>query len=386
MSRRDFLKTLGAGCCVAIAPGVTLAAASAPGYDNLLVLVELKGGNDGLNTVVPYADREYYNLRLQLAIPRDQVLKLDERVGLHPAMQALMPLWQQRQLAVIQGVGYAQPNLSHFRSIEIWDTASNPQEYLDQGWLARAFATRVPPPQFAADGVVLGSQELGPLAGSGARVVSLANPQRFFQQAKLAQPEGSSRNPALEHILKVERDIVQAAARLSLDLDLKTAFPQNGFGTAMKAAVQLIGGSGQVAVVKVSLSGFDTHSNQLPTQQRLLQELSEGLAAFRAGLMEVGRWDRTLVLTYAEFGRRPRANLSNGTDHGTANVHFALGGRVNGGLYGQPPQLTRLDGNGNLAFAVDYRSLYATALERWWGVPSADVLRGRYPVLDLLRA
>jgi uncharacterized protein (DUF1501 family) len=141
-----------------------------------------------------------------------------------------------------------------------------------------------------------------------------------------------------------------------------------------------------VAVVKVSLSGFDTHSNQLPTQQRLLQELSEGLAAFRAGLAEVGRWDRTLVLTYAEFGRRPRANLSNGTDHGTANVHFALGGRVSGGLYGQPPQLARLDGNGNLAFAVDYRSLYATALERWWGVPSADVLHGRYPILDLLKA
>jgi uncharacterized protein (DUF1501 family) len=386
MDRRAFLKAIGAGCCVAIAPEVTLAATFAPGYDNLLVLVELKGGNDGLNTVVPYAAREYSSLRGPLAIARDRVLKLDERAGLHPAMQALMPLWQQRELALIQGVGYPEPNLSHFRSIEIWDTASDAQAYLEEGWLTRAFAAKAPPREFAADGVVFGSQELGPLSGSGARVVSLANPQRFFAQAKLAQPEGSARNPALEHILKVERDVVQAAARLSLDRDLKTAFPQSAFGNAMKAAAQVIGGSGQVAVVKVSLSGFDTHSNQLPAHERLLRELSEGLAALRAALIELGRWDSALVLTYAEFGRRPRANQSNGTDHGTASVHFALGGRVKGGLYGQPPQLDRLDGNGNLPFAVDYRSLYATVLERWWGVPSADVLRGRYPALELLNA
>jgi uncharacterized protein (DUF1501 family) len=386
MDRRRFLKALGTGCCVAIAPEVMLAASFAPGYDNLLVLVELKGGNDGLNTVVPYAAREYYSLRGPLAIARDRVLRLDERAGLHPAMQALMPLWQQRELAVIQGVGYPEPNLSHFRSIEIWDTASDSQVYLEDGWLTRAFATQAPPPDFAADGVVFGSAELGPLAGSGARVVSLANPQRFFAQAKLAHPEGSARNPALEHILKVERDVVQAAARLSLDRELKTAFPQSGFGNAMKAAAQLIGGSGQVAVVKVSLSGFDTHSNQLPTQERLLRELSEGLAALRSALIELGRWNSALILTYAEFGRRPRANQSNGTDHGTASVHFALGGRVKGGLYGQPPQLDRLDGNGNLAFAVDFRSLYATVLERWWGVPSAGVLRGHYPTPDLLKA
>jgi uncharacterized protein (DUF1501 family) len=384
MDRRRFLKAIGAGYCVAIAPEVTLAATFAPGYDNLLVLVELKGGNDGLNTVVPYSAREYAGLRGPLAIARDRVLKLDERAGLHPAMQALMPLWQQRELAVIQGVGYPEPNLSHFRSIEIWDTASDAQAYLEEGWLTRAFAAKAPPRAFAADGVVFGSQELGPLSGSGARVVSLANPQRFFAQAKLAQPEGSARNPALEHILKVERDVVQAAARLSLDRELKTAFPQNAFGNALKAAAQLIGGSGQVAVIKVSLSGFDTHSNQLPVHERLLREMSEGLAALRAALIEVGRWDAALVLTYAEFGRRPRANQSNGTDHGTANVHFALGGRVKGGLYGQPPQLDRLDGNGNLPFAVDYRSLYATVLERWWGMPSADVLRGRYPPFDLV--
>jgi uncharacterized protein (DUF1501 family) len=384
MDRRRFLKAIGAGCCVALAPEVTLAATFAPGYDNLLVLVELKGGNDGLNTVVPYSAREYASLRGPLAIARDRVLKLDERAGLHPAMQALMPLWQQRDLAVIQGVGYPEPNLSHFRSIEIWDTASDAQAYLEEGWLTRAFAAKAPPRVFAADGVVFGSQELGPLSGSGARVVSLANPQRFFAQAKLAQPEGSARNPALEHILKVERDVVQAAARLSLDRELKTAFPQNAFGNALKAAAQLIGGSGQVAVIKVSLSGFDTHSNQLTVHERLLREMSEGLAALRAALIEVGRWDAALVLTYAEFGRRPRANQSNGTDHGTANVHFALGGRVKGGLYGQPPQLDRLDGNGNLPFAVDYRSLYATVLERWWGMPSADVLRGRYPPFDLV--
>ena len=184
-------------------------------YDNLLILVELKGGNDGLNTVVPYADSEYYSLRPRIAIARDQVLQLDGRAGLHPSLQPLMALWQNRELAVVQGVGYPSANLSHFRSIEIWDTASKSTEYLSDGWLTRAFADAPVPKSFAADGIIVGSNELGPLAGGGTRALALTNTEQFLRQARLAGSEGASRNPALNHLLKVEQDVAQAAVNLN---------------------------------------------------------------------------------------------------------------------------------------------------------------------------
>jgi uncharacterized protein (DUF1501 family) len=140
-----------------------------------------------------------------------------------------------------------------------------------------------------------------------------------------------------------------------------------------------------VAVLRLTLSGFDTHQNQPGTHANLLKQLAEGVLALKNALSELGRWDDALVMTYAEFGRRPKENQSNGTDHGTAAPHFILGGRVRGGLYGEVPRLDRLDGNGNLPFAVDFRSVYATALERWWGIGSAKVLDGRYPPLELIR-
>ena len=384
MDRRKFLTLMGGAVSVAWLPG---AAFAAPGrYDNLLILVELKGGNDGLNTVVPYADGEYYALRPRLAIPRDQVLQLDSRSGLHPALQPLMELWQNRELAVVQSVGYPDANLSHFRSIEIWDTASKSTEYLGDGWLTRAFAASPVPKSYAADGIIVGSGELGPLAGGGTRALALTNTEQFMRQAKLAQGEGVSPNRALNHILKVQQDVMQAAANLNADYALRAEFPNNPFGNALKTAAQVIASKAGVAVVKVTHNGFDTHSGQLGTQQRLLKEFAEGLLAMRSALQEIGRWDSTLMMTYCEFGRRPKENMSGGTDHGTANAHFALGGRVKGGLYGSPPSLTRLDGNGNLPFAVDFRDLYATALERWWGLDAANALIGRFRPVDILKA
>jgi uncharacterized protein (DUF1501 family) len=386
MKRRIFLKTLGLGGCVVFAPSLVFAASPAGNYGNLLVLIELKGGNDGLNTVIPYADGEYYRLRPKIAITRDQVLQLDERTGLHPSLKPLLPLWQARELAVIQGVGYPQPNLSHFRSIEIWDTASSSQEYLSEGWLSRVFASEPVPKQFAADGVVVGSQELGPFSGGGTRAIALANTEQFLRQARLASDtEQKVSNRALAHILKVENDIQQAASRLKGNYEFKTEFPKTQFGNSLKAASQVIAGGAGVAAIKISLNGFDTHSNQPGTQQRLLVELAEGLAAFNSALIEINRWNSTLIMTYAEFGRRPQENLSNGTDHGTSNVHFLLGGKVKGGLYGPAPQLRQLEGNGNLAFGVDFRSLYATAIEKWWGVESRNVLGGKFAAFDTLK-
>lgn len=385
MHRREFLQWSAAAAGVAVlAPRFALSAPAAR-YTNLLVLIELKGANDGLNTVVPYADPAYYALRPRIAIRREDVLRLDERFGLHPSLAPLLPLWSARELAVVQGLGYPNPNLSHFRSIEIWDTASRADEYLHEGWLARAFASVPVPASFAADGVAIGSNDFGPLAGGGARTIALASTEQFARQARLAQPAHAAGNGALAHILKVESDIVQAAGSLGPGGTLRTDFPQGAFGNAVRTAAQVIGSSGGVAAVRLSLAGFDTHQNQPAIHANLLKQLAEGLAALKSALVELGRWDSTLVVTYSEFGRRAQENGSSGTDHGTANVHFALGGRVAGGFHGAPPRLDRLEA-GNLVHTVDFRSLYATVLERWWGIPSAAALGGRYATLELVRA
>jgi len=391
MDRRNFLKLAASAPLVSLpaslAPSVAWAASPAGAdYKNLLVLIELKGGNDGLNTLVPYADPTYYALRPKLAIARDQVVKLTDAVGLHPSLEALLPFWKERQLAVLQGVGYPTPNLSHFRSIEIWDTASKSDEYLQEGWLTRTFGTAPTPRSFAADGVIIGSPDLGPLAGGGTRAIALANTEQFLRQARLAAQEGEPHNKALAHILKVEADIMQAATHFSADHVFRTEFPQTAFGNATRTAAQVIANQAGIAVVRVTLSGFDTHSGQVGTQARLLSELAGGIVALKAAIDELGMWNRTLVLTYAEFGRRPRENLSNGTDHGTSSVHFALGGRVAGGLYGEQPSLDHLSGDGNPAHAIDFRSVYATVLDRWWGVSSAEPLNGRFASVPMLRS
>ena len=386
MKRRDFLKAATAG---ALLGGNVQVLRAAPGdaYRNPLVLVELKGGNDGLNTLVPYADPAYARLRPRIGIRREEVVQLTERAGLHPSLAPLLPLWEARELAVIQGVGYPQPNLSHFRSIEIWETASRSDQTLQEGWLTRAFRAAPVPSNFAADGIVIGSNDMGPLAG-GARAVVLSNPEQFLRQARLAGGAAPSRNRALAHVMKVEGDVVQAARELQGGVALRTVFPQGEFGNAVRTAAQVLANPAGVAVLRLTLNGFDTHQNQAGTQANLLRQLAEGLVALKAALVELGRWDRTLVMTYAEFGRRPAENASGGTDHGTASVQFAMGGRVRGGLHGEMPGLDRLDG-GNLVHTVDYRSLYASVLRDWWqadAAAAAGVLGGRWPQLELLRA
>lgn len=383
MDRRGFLSIGAAGLAVASMPGLALAQ-MAEGYRRLLVLIELKGGNDGLNTVVPHADPAYYSLRPRLAVRSDGVIRLDERTGLNPALEPILALWQAKDLAIVQGVGYPQPNLSHFRSIEIWDTASQADEYLNEGWLARAFVAKPAPAGFAADGIVVGSSEFGPLAGTGTRTIALNDTDQFLRQARFAGGAAKGGKAALNHILKVQGDIAQAAAHLNPNIAFRTEFPKTPFGNAVRTAAQLAANPAGICAIRLTLNGFDTHQNQPAVHQRLLGELAEGIASLKGALVEAGRWNSTLVMTYAEFGRRPQENNSNGTDHGTAAAHFVAGGRVRGGLYGQAPQLDRLEG-GNLRHAVDFRSLYATVLERWWGMPSRGPLKGRYPVLDFVK-
>lgn len=385
MRRRDFIGGIGAAGLLGLMPGLAAAAAESLGR-RLLILVELKGGNDGLNTVVPYADPTYHALRPRIAVRAEDVLPLGDGFGLHPALQALLPLWQAGELAVLHGVGYPKPNLSHFRSIEIWDTASSSEEYWQQGWLARSFKTQPPPAAFAADALVVGSQDIGPFVGGG-RVVALSNPEQFARLARLAQEGGAGGGGALAHVRRVESDIVAAAAKINASgpgFAFRTEFPQSGFGASVRTACQVLGSGAEVAVLRLSLSGFDTHQNQPGAHAGLLKQLAEGLAALRSALIELKLWERSLVLSYAEFGRRPKENQSNGTDHGTSSVQFALGGAVRGGFYGESPSLARLDAGGNLSYTVDFRRLYATVLERWWGIESKRVLGERFEPLSFV--
>lgn len=365
------------------------AARAASTMDRVLVLVELKGGNDGLNTVVPYAHPAYASLRGAIAIAPQDVLRIDTKFGLHPELAALAPVWEKSELAIVHGVGYPQPNLSHFRSIEIWETASKSNEYLPDGWVARAMhaglAAKAP---FTAEGVRVGTGGYGPL--TGCRAVTLNNPENFVKgAARLEAHDEAATNAALRYILQVEHDIAHAADGLrGQPYGFATPFPDGAFGNAVKAAAQVVAsqqGRAGVPVIVLSLGSFDTHQAQPGTHANLLKQLGEGLAALRASLIEIGAWDRTMVMTFSEFGRRARANQSNGTDHGTAAAHFVMGGAVRGGFHGRAPDLERLDGEQNLVHTVDFRQLYATIARDWWGVKPAAVVRGNFEPLGLIR-
>lgn len=403
MKRRDFLSSFssvtGAALLSAHAPGWAQAVANRASsvQDRILVLIELKGGNDGLNTVVPYADNAYYQLRNTIGLKPEELIKLDTKVGLHPELKAALPLWDKGELAIVQGVGYPQANLSHFRSIEIWETASKSSEYLSDGWATRGmqagFAAKG---KYTAEGVLIGMNDFGPLAG--ARAVSLNDPVAFVNQSRLAHVNelaAAARNPALRYLLKVENEISQAADGLKGDkYNFNTVFPQGQFGNGVAAAAQVVAsqrgnlaaGTGGVPVICLTLGSFDTHQNQIVTHANLLRQLGEGMAALKSALTELGAWDRTLVMTFSEFGRRARQNSSGGTDHGTAAPHFVAGGAVRGGLYGQAPDLTRLDGNQNVLYTTDFRQLYATVAQQWWGVNAENVVHGRFDSLKFLRS
>lgn len=380
-TRRGLLRGAASALALgAVVPPKALLAAEQP---RLLVLIELRGGNDGLNTVLP-ADRDrYHALRPRLALRGDAVATFAPDVDLHGALAGWRTLWDAGQMAILQGVGYEQPNLSHFRSIEIWDTASESQQYLPQGWITRvaqAPAFR----SFSADGAIFGAADLGPLMG-GARAVALADPERFARAARLAADATTTARGALAHVVRVEADIARAGAGLRSDARFATEFPRDPFGNAVRNACA-VAATRRVPVIRLTLSGFDTHQNQAAIQANLLQRMAGGVLALRDALTEVGVWQDTLVLTYSEFGRRPRENANGGTDHGTANVLFAFGPGVAGGIHGTTPDLQRLDAGGNLQHTTDFRSVYATVIERWWKLDSRAALGRNFPLVPLLRA
>ncbi len=360
MNRRDFLKY-----CTAMGLSFPLANnshAASQAQRNTLLLIELQGGNDGLNTVIPYADPRYYELRPTIAIDRSEVIELNASLGLHPSLQALLPIWQQQQLQIMLGVGYHNPNLSHFRSIEIWNTASRSDQYLDQGWLASKLAQQ----NAAIDGLVLGGQ-FGPLSGA-ANTVQIRNIEQFLKQSRHRGQHKQhhaqhSNNPALNHLLQTQSVIDQAADTLKTQLkklQAPQAFDKNAFARQMQLATQIIQSDLNIPVIKVRLNGFDTHANQKGTHARLLKTLADSIAASQQALQVSGHWPHVTMMTYSEFGRRAKENGSRGTDHGTAAPHFILGGSVMGGFSGHQPSLTDLD-NHNLKYTTDFKQLFAQA-------------------------
>ena len=395
MTRRQLLKLLGTLPMLWLAPPFLTESWARPAtqkltepgnWDRVLILVELHGGNDGLNTLIPYTDEDYYDLRPRLAIPRDRVLQLSPKFGFHPALQPFMPVWEDKELAIVRGVGYAEPNRSHFRSIEIWETGSESHQVLDDGWLARVFQKNAPPKTFTADAIILGKGDAGPLGGGATRTIALQNPKQFFQQSQHVQPVTlSTANPALEHILKVQRDISRASNDLQDRLQrlpsLSGDFPKTQIGRQLETAAQLLTAHVPVAVFKVTHGSFDTHARQANQHHRLLQELADALAIFRTTMQQQGLWDQVVVMTYSEFGRRVVENGSHGTDHGTAAPHFLLGGRIKGGMFGTQPSLTNLQ-NGDLRHTVDYRSLYATIIQNWWGLSVSEFTNQNFSSID----
>ena len=388
MKRREFLKIAAGAFLWQLNPWLSSSAAAAENPSKrILVLIELKGGNDGLNTLVPYSDQRYYQLRSDLAVKRDVVLPLSENLGLNPRLEALMDAWKQKELAVVAGVGYPQPNRSHFRSIEIWETGSSSNQYLQTGWLARILPQIPTPERTIADGVAIGG-DAGPLAGGDLRLAVMRNFEQFFRQARrIQQVKAGSRNPALKHLLEVQNDVYRSARALDEKMKAQRkpnwTFPKTPIGRNLQTAARLIAADTAIAVVKVSHGGFDTHANQRNLHDRLLQQLADAMMAFRHAMQQAGRWDQVLVMTYSEFGRRPAGNGSRGTDHGTAAPHIILGGKVRGGLYGQQPSLQDLE-NDDLKFSVDYRSLYTTIERKWWGLKTDFLDGGPYPTLGFL--
>jgi uncharacterized protein (DUF1501 family) len=382
MQRRDFFRLL-LGAPFALAAPVSMAASQG----KTLILIELSGGNDGLNTVVPYRDPLYFKHRPKVAISREQLLPLTDKLALNPALSALYPWWKRGDLAWVQGLGYPKPNRSHFSSLDIWETGSGSEQSLSQGWLAQV----IPHIQTMrdVDGVSL-SPDLGPLAGLGSSVL-LTDINRFITQTnKLSVPESDGvHNPALDHIRQVSAQARFAADNLASRLRHANVslphFSENNFGKKLSIAAQLLLSGVKTPVIKLSIGNFDTHNNQRSTHDKLLKNLGDGISGLARTLVEHNMWHNTIIMTYSEFGRRVIENASQGTDHGTAAVHLVMGGAVQGGMIGATPTLNNLD-SGDLRFTTDFRELYATLTHHWWGVDN-DVLSTKgFSALPLFKA
>ncbi len=389
--------------------------------DNVLVVVQLSGGNDGLNTVIPFADPAYNRNRFTLRIGREQVRKIDDYVGLHPRMEGFSKLVEAGRLAVVQGVGYPNPNRSHFESMDIWHSA-NPgvagKDYdplkattgSSSGWLGRTLdherKTAGPLAGRDVPALYLGANEL-PLAlvaretpvpsfdslesfklQSGGGAVSAKTLRGVAASGDLASARDGS-PPLTDFIRRSMLSAIDSSEKVQEALRSDRSpvkYPSFDLARKLQNIARLIDAGLKTKIYYVSLDGFDTHANQSEAHAALVDELSSSVKAFIDDLSHRGHLDRVLMLSFSEFGRRVRENASAGTDHGAAAPVFVAGGRVVSGPIGKHPSLTDLDGEGDLKFHTDFRQVYATILDSWLTCDSTAVLGEKFKPVALLRA
>jgi len=412
MNRRDFLKSsLSTASLVALGStvpgfiGRTAAAAPAanqPGArDTILVVIQLTGGNDGLNTVIPFRDDAYARARPTLKQPANQILRINDNIGMHPSLTGLSGLLQDHALSVVQGVGYPNPTQSHFRSMDIWQAASVARD-LPEGWIGRALRG-VPG---ATSFHLADPNESAPLALTGApvrvpsitsledfqlRVEASGNADRRQQRAIIetsATPPTGGQPNLLDFVRRTAVNTYASSRRLQelgRNYQPRVPYPNTALANHLRLAAQLIDGGIGARLFYVTFGNFDTHANQAFAHTNLLRDMSEAMSAFFRDMAARGHRDRVLMMTFSEFGRRVQENGSRGTDHGEAAPMFLVGGKVKSGLVGAHPSLTNLS-DGNLRFHTDFRQVYAAILDRWLGVPSRQVLGQAFTPADIFRA
>ncbi len=416
-SRRDFLKDLPMISSTLAAPTFLVrgiqGAQKFPGGPSrtgrILLVVELAGGCDGLNTIVPYANDFYYQERSNLAINPQSVLPLDDQLGFHPSLTGFKELYDSGNMAIVQGVGYPNPNRSHFRSRDIWHTAE--AETIGQnGWLAKYFDSlkgaesleginiggRVPKAMISESGSSPSIKRIDTyqLQTDQRYRKDAANKNAVFQSILSEPPTQFS--PFQEYVTQTVLDATFSSAEILEGQDQYNStieYPNTAFGRNLKTIAQIIAADIGTTVFYVTIGGFDTHASQaettdsqLGTHANLLETVSLGIKAFWDDMQEMGMENDVLIMSFSEFGRRVKENASNGTDHGTANQMFLFGGTIYPGLYGEQPSLDPqdLDRIGDLRHNIDFRSVYSTVLGNWLEVDPVPLIGEPWPLLPFL--
>ena len=404
-SRREFLKVAGGGALVSFSPllpslfASTASASGASADEKVLVVIQLDGGNDGINTVVPYADDGYARARKLLLQKTSELHKLNDHVGLHRSMKAAFELFEDDRLAIVQGVGYPNPNRSHFSSMKIWQTASiDSADHGGYGWLGSALdqaAEDVGRPNEAStaqNAIFVGGQET-PVALWGRRSSAISLSRAEDLQLELSSMQSAVPSPItsrnltdIEQFVRKQSVTAQSAAKAFAQQNQKSgstaSYPDSGLASQLKFVSQLLRGGNTARVFYTIQSGYDTHANQESSHSRLLGEFSEALKAFLNDLKAAKLDDRVVVLAFSEFGRRAAENDSAGTDHGSSGPLFLAGSPVRGGLIGDTPDMSDLV-DGDLKSLIDFRQVYATLLSKWLDVPSKEILRHDFETLRL---
>ena len=332
--------------------------------DQCVVFVQLNGGNDGLNTFVPFDNPLYYDLRPKIALSKEAVIGKNKGMAFHPALKGFAEMQQNGDLSVIQNVGYPEPNRSHFRSQEIWQTASNSNQYLNEGWLGRYLDLQCKDHQPTA-GINLDSIDNLSLKGLEPNSITVKNPNIFKTKNQKEDAITLSDNPQLDFVRKIANSVVEGSDEIQKALAKSTvenSYPKTGLATNLAWIARLIKGNLNSKVYYTSLGGFDTHDNQLAIQNNKLTELNDALFSFYTDLKKASLMQNVTIVVFSEFGRRVKDN-GKGTDHGTAAPMFVIGGNNKGKIIGNNPNLSDLD-QGDLKYETDFRSVYASLLQK----------------------